>query len=223
MNWVENVQKLGGIIESENTAHPHCPQEQAHLFQTFSGAGTEIETLWLLWALIRRTKPQMVLETGTLRGVGTFALSSALKENGRGKLISLEMDKDIAIKAYSVFNDSDIAGYFEIINMNSLEFIEKLDTQKTKFDFAFFDSKNNIRPAEFKMLYEKGGLTNLVAFHDTSRLRERTFIVEDEPQDVYVAKLDEIEKKYCRGGLEFTLAKGLRVMQLDKNTNPAFH
>jgi hypothetical protein len=62
-----------------------------------------------------------------------------------------------------------------------------------------------------------------VAFHDTSRLREKTFIVESEPQDVYVAEMDEIEKKYCKGGLDFPLAKGLRVMQLNKNINPAFH
>lgn len=223
MDWVECVQSFGGILEPESTAHPHCPEEQAHLFHTFGGGETEIETLWLLWALLRITKPQLVLETGTFRGVGTFALASALKENGRGKLISLEMDKDKAIKAYNVLKGNDITDFFEIINQNSLEFIEQLDTQIFKFDFAFFDSKNNIRPTEFKMLYEKGGLTNLVAFHDTSRLRERTFIIESEPQDMYVAELDKIEKMYCRGGLDFSLAKGLRVMQLNKNINPAFH
>jgi len=223
MDWVERVQMLGGILIPENAAHDHCPEEQAHLFHTFGGGGTEIETLWLLWALLRITKPQLVLETGTFHGVGTFALASALKENGRGKLLSLEMDKDKALEAYNTLKGTDLTGFFEIINQDSLEFIEQLDTQKLKFDFTFFDSKNNIRPAEFKMLYEKGGLTNFVAFHDTSRLREKTFIIESEPQDVYVAELDKIEKMYCRGGLEFPLAKGLRVMQLNKNINPAFY
>ena len=223
MDWVERIQSVGGILVPESMVHHHCPEEQAHLFHTFEGGGTEIETLWLLWALLRITKPQLVLETGTFRGIGTFALASALKENGRGKLLSLEMDEDKAIETYNSLKETDLADFLEIINQDSLEFIEQLDTQKFKFDFAFFDSTNNLRPTEFKMLYEKGGLTNLVAFHDTSRLREKTFINESAPQDVYVAELDKIEKMYCRGGLDFKLAKGLRVMQLNKNINPAFH
>jgi len=223
MDWVELIQTVGGTLVPEDTVHPHCPEEQAHLFHTFEGGGTEIETLWLLWALLRITKPQLILETGTLQGVGTFAMACALKENGRGKLLSLEMDKDKAMKTYNSLKKTGLTDFLEVINQNSLEFIEQLDTQKFQFDFAFFDSANNIRPTEFKMLYEKGGLTNLVAFHDTSRLREKTFVIKSEPQDVYVAELDKIEKMYCRGGLDFPLAKGLRVMQLNKNINPAFH
>jgi len=223
MIWTEQVQTLGGTPGPEDAAHPHCQLEQASLFQTFEGAGTEIETLWLLWALVRITKPQLVLETGTLHGIGTLALASALKENGRGKLVSLEIDREMALEAYRVLKSTDLTEFFEIVNQDSLTFIEGLDTKQIRFDFAFFDSKTNVRPVEFKRLYEKGGLTNLVAFHDTSRLREKTFIVKDEPQDPYVAELDKIEKTYCRGALEFTLAKGLRVMQLDKNINPAFY
>ena len=222
MTWVEHVQNLGGVLVPESAAHPHCPQEQAHLFRTFEGAGTEIETLWLLWALVRITKPQLVLETGTLRGVGTLALASALKENLTGKLISLEVDKDRAQQAYNVLKGTDLIDFLEIVNQGSLEFIEQLDTTNIKFDFAFFDSKNDIRPVEFEKLYQKGGLTNLVAFHDTSPLREKTFIVPDAPQDVYVEQLDRIQKNYCSGALEFPLAKGLRVMQLNKEINPAF-
>lgn len=222
MTWVQEVQRLGGVLVAEDKAHPHCAEEMACLFRTFEGAGTEVETLWLLWALVRRSKPELVLETGTLRGVGTMALASALKENGRGKLVSLEVDRNRALEAYNVLKGTDLTDFFEIVSQDSLEFIRGLDTTRIKFDFAFFDSKSDIRPLEFKTLYEKGGLTNLVVFHDTSRLREKTFLVEGEPQDVYVAELDRIEKTYCRGALEFPLAKGLRVMQLDKNINPAF-
>ena len=229
MIWTELVQTLGGTLEPEDAAHPHCQLEQASLFQTFEGAGTEIETLWLLWALVRMTKPQFVLETGTLHGIGTIALASALKENGRGKVVSLEIDREIAmetcgaLKSTDRLESADLTEFFEIVNQDSLTFIEGLDTKQIRFDFAFFDSKTNVRLVEFKRLYEKGGLTNLVAFHDTSRLREKTFIAKDESQDAYVAELDKIEKNYCRGAMEFTLAKGLRVMQLDKNINPAFY
>ncbi|MHC4534890.1 MAG: hypothetical protein ACYS6K_13155 [Planctomycetota bacterium] len=45
MDWVECIQSFGGILELESTAHPHCPEEQVHLFHTFGGGETEIETL----------------------------------------------------------------------------------------------------------------------------------------------------------------------------------
>lgn len=223
MTWMEQIQQLAGRLCPENVAHHHCLEERASLFQTFEGGGTEIETLWLLWALVRITKPGLVLETGTFHGVGTVALASAVKDNGGGKVLSVELDTEKAAQASELIKRAGLAEHVEIFNRDSLEFIKSLDTEKYRFGFAFFDSTNAIRPIEFKMLYEKGGLTNLIAFHDTSRLREKTFKIEGEPQDVYVAELDKIEQTYCRGALEFPLAKGLRVMQLDKNINPAFY
>ncbi|NWF98081.1 MAG: hypothetical protein HXY52_03990 [Nitrospirae bacterium] len=74
---------------------------------------------------------------------------------------------------------------------------------------------------EFYKLYEKGALTDLISFHDTSRLREKTMIIPDEPQDKYVEELDKIEQKYCRGGIEFCFSRGLRIMQLRQDINPA--
>jgi len=144
MNWVERVQKLGGIVVAENMAHPHCREEQACLFRTFEGGGTEIETLWLLWALVRRAKPELVLETGAFHGIGTVALASALKENAGGKLMSLEVNRDQATKACNVVEAAGLADFVEVLNQDSLAFIKELDTTRTKFDFAFLDSANDI-------------------------------------------------------------------------------
>jgi hypothetical protein len=117
----------------------------------------------------------------------------------------------------------DLSKYVEVINVPSLEYIEKLDSSGYKFDFAFFDSRPSIRPVEFQKLYDKGALTDIVAFHDTSRLRELSYIEKDDPQDEYIQHLDQIELQYCRGGLESSLSKGIRIMQLRRDINPAFY
>ena len=220
ISWINLI---GKKIKLESALHAHCEEEKAHLFHGFDSNGTEIESLDLLRSFIRLFKPSLVLETGTWNADGTVALGTALKENGFGKLISLEIDCQKAEKAKGKIQQLGLSEYVEVINQSSLDFIENLDTTKHKFDFAFFDSLTSLRPIEFKKLYDRGALTDLIAFHDTSRLREKTDIVKGEPQDEFVRHLDEIELKYCRGGIEFSLSRGLRIMQLRRDINPAFY
>jgi len=209
-------------IKLESQVHPHCEEEKAYLYHTFDEGGTEIETLNVLVSLIRLFKPHLMLETGTWQADGTVAFGAALKENGFGKLISLEIVPRLAEKAEERIKQLGFTEQIEVINQSSLEFIEQLDAAKYKFDFAFFDSSSAIRADEFYNLYNKGTLTDLISFHDTSRLREKTFTIKGEPQDEYVRRMDEIEQKYCRGGIEFSCSRGVRIMQLKREINPAF-
>lgn len=219
INWIKLIDKR---IKIESRCHPHCNEEKAYLFHAFDGGGTEIETLNMLRSIVLLFKSELIFETGTWLADGAIALGTALKENGFGKLISVETDSSLVDKAKMRVKQLGLSTYVEIINQNSLEFIENLDTTRYKFDLAFFDSDVSIRPAEFQKLYDKGALTDIIAFHDTSRLREKTYIEKDAPQDEYIRKLNEIEQRYCRGGIELPLSKGLRIMQLRKDINPAF-
>jgi predicted O-methyltransferase YrrM/Flp pilus assembly protein TadD len=219
INWISMI---GKKIRLESICHPHCEEEKAYLYHTFDAGGTELEVLKFLRSVIILFKPSLILETGAWFADGTVALGTALKENGFGKLITLEIDEQMADRARMKIHQFGLNGYAEVINQPSLEFIENLDSTQCKFDFAFFDSRPTIRPMEFQRLYDKGALKDLVVFHDTSRLREQTYTEKGESQDEYVRKLDEIESKYCRGGIEFPFSKGLRVMQLRSDINPAF-
>ncbi len=219
---VDWVNLIGKKIKLESQVHPHCEDEKAYLYHAFDDGGTELETLNLLMSLIRLFKPNLMLETGTWHADGTVAFGIALKENGFGKLISLEIMPQLAEQAKEKIGRLGLTEHVEVINQSSLEFIEKLDAAKYKFDFAFFDSSSAIRADEFSALYHKGALTDLISFHDTSRLREKTFVIQGEPQDEYVRHLDEIENKYCRGGIEFSCSRGHRIMQLKREINPAF-
>jgi len=218
INWI-NI--IGKKIKLESQVHPHCEEEKAYLYHTFDCGGTEIESLNVLISLIRLFKPNLMLETGTWHADGTVAFGIALKENGFGKLISLEIVPELAEKAKERIRQLGLTECVEVINQSSLEFIEKLDATKYKFDFAFFDSSSAIRADEFYKLYNKGALTDLISFHDTSRLREKTLTIKGEPQDEYVRHMDEIEQKYCRGGIEFSFSRGIRILQLKRELNPA--
>ncbi|GAG97598.1 unnamed protein product, partial [marine sediment metagenome] len=144
MTWMEHIEHFGGRICPENVAHHHCKEERAVLFQTFEGGGSEIETLWLLWAIARMVKPGLVLETGTFHGVGTVALANALKVNRGGKVVSVELDAEKAGQANNMVAQAGLADYVEIVNQDSLEFIKALDTERFRFDLAFFDSLTSI-------------------------------------------------------------------------------
>jgi hypothetical protein len=218
----EWIDLIGKRIYLESQCHPHCAEEKSYLYHTFDSGGTEIESLRVIRSLIKLFKPSLVLETGTWQADGTVALGAALKENGFGKLISLEINSQLAENAVRRIKELGLSDYVIVVNQSSLDYIDNLDNSKYKFDFAFFDSASPIRPIEFEKLYKKGMLTDLISFHDTSRLREQTLNIPGEPQDEYVKALDEIEQKYCRGGIEFPFSRGLRVMQLRVDKNPAF-
>ena len=44
------------------------------------------------YALIRASQPQIVVETGTEKGLGSLVIAEALKRNGKGKLITIDME-----------------------------------------------------------------------------------------------------------------------------------
>lgn len=58
-----------------------------HLWDDFA---IEVETAFLLHALVRSLKPDLVVESGTGRGVSGTFLASALQLNGKGELVTFE-------------------------------------------------------------------------------------------------------------------------------------
>ncbi len=52
--------------------------------------GVEVETAEFLHALVRLTKPELVVEAGTGRGYAAYAIATALEENGHGHLVTFE-------------------------------------------------------------------------------------------------------------------------------------
>lgn len=138
--------------------HPeywHSPDSEA----------TENEISYLVGHLIRAIQPEFVLETGTYHGHTTREIGLALRDNGHGKLVSIE--KDTA--EYNVAR-AYVFGYYNnipatLLNMNSMDYVPEQN-----IDFAFFDSWQEGRVEEFMRFYEMDRIKvgTIVAFHDTA-------------------------------------------------------
>jgi predicted O-methyltransferase YrrM len=55
----------------------------------------EEQGAFTLYSLVRALKPQTVVETGVANGHSSFVILSALKTNGRGKLVSIDIWNDV--------------------------------------------------------------------------------------------------------------------------------
>lgn len=72
-------------------------------FSSFNDAGIECETGEFLYSMVRILKPDHVLETGTHWGVGASYMGMGLKENGKGKITTIEFLDEIYKVAVSRF------------------------------------------------------------------------------------------------------------------------
>lgn len=162
--WLpENV-----TLREESVLHPHCPQEQAELFLSADATSTEIETLNFMHALACLLKPEKILETGTAKGLGTIALASACRDNGFGKVHSLEIEAGAVLAARDRLSIAGLASYADIHCADSRDWL--LATEH-RFGLGFFDSEIEIRAEEFAICRNRGMLTGAAAFHDTSPRR----------------------------------------------------
>ena len=129
----------------------------------FDGWTAEVETLEFLYALVRLIKPRLVLETGTWRGFAAAAMGRALRENGRGKMVTIECDLYSHREAAGLIARTNLLDIVEVIHGSSLEF-----ELSESADFLLFDSDLSIRGAEYEHFRPFFAPGALILFHDTS-------------------------------------------------------
>jgi predicted O-methyltransferase YrrM len=211
-DWHPSWLPLDIPIIREAEAHPHSPIERAQLFLAHNTGSTEIETLNWLHATICLTKSACILETGALDGLGTIALASACRDNGSGKVHSVEIDPAACARLVARMQHYGLADYVEVHCSDSLQFLQTTDLV---FDFGFFDSLCDIRAEEYRICLNRKIITGIAAFHDTSA--HRTESLPNEPpapvQNAYRRKIQELaQDPRHSGSFENTLARGLFVI-----------
>ena len=94
----------------------------------------------LLHILASASRAKRVLEIGTAIGYSAIWFGLAVKKN-KGKVITIEIDKDIANEARKNIKRAGLAKTVEVINGDGLKVVPKI---KGKFDIIFIDdSKKN--------------------------------------------------------------------------------
>lgn len=131
-----------------NPGHWHSTDNQS----------TEIEVTELVAAFVRALQPEFVLETGSCIGQTSHAIGLALRENGHGRLVTLETDHERAAVARRRCTGLPV----RVLEMPSLEF-EPLEP----IGFAWFDSLIELRVPEFERFRPNLVDGAVVGFHDT--------------------------------------------------------
>ncbi|MCE9613197.1 MAG: class I SAM-dependent methyltransferase [Lentisphaerae bacterium] len=133
-----------------------CPHPE--YWHTGDCETTEQEVVELIGALVRALQPELVVETGSYKGVMSESIGRALKQNGHGRLITFEIDAVLAEVARRACRRLPV----EVLHQSSLAW-----TPPGKIDFAWLDSGIETRVQEFEQYYPflKG---SIIGIHDTA-------------------------------------------------------
>jgi predicted O-methyltransferase YrrM len=138
-----------------------CPEPQ--LWKCYDGMSAESEVLEFLFQLVRTTKPKLIVETGTYLGLAACYIGRALKQNGRGKLITCELDDNAFKQA------SQIIGLSSVHDSIDLRHCSSLDMQvEGPIDILFSDSEPSIRCDEIRRFWDQIPPHGLIVVHDVN-------------------------------------------------------
>jgi len=134
----------------------YCPHPE--YWHTADCETTEVEVVELVGALIRALQPELVVETGTYKGLMARAIGESLKKNGHGRLITFEVDPALCEVSRRLCRRLPV----EVRHQSSLEW-----TPNGPVDFCWLDSGLDTRVQEFEQYYPyiRG---KIIGIHDTA-------------------------------------------------------
>lgn len=142
--------------------HPRCDRPHA-LWSAPDKDATETEVTAFIAALVRLTKPRVVVETGTYQGHTTSAIAEAIAANTVGQVWSFETDQERAIAAYTSLRDHVDAGRVVLHNTKAVpEMLPK------RIDVAFLDSAMTTREDDMQAVWPRVVPGGFVLVHDAS-------------------------------------------------------
>jgi predicted O-methyltransferase YrrM len=159
---LDYVAQQGESVQAEYTPPTHeCPRPE--LWKMADSQTTELEIIDFLKALVVAVKPQLIVETGTFLGYTTVKMAEGLKENGFGKIITIEYDPAIFAKAQERIKASGLSHWIDSRNASSL------DTKiEGAIDILFSDSHLTIREKEIRRFLPQVDPRGLILIHDAS-------------------------------------------------------
>jgi predicted O-methyltransferase YrrM len=168
MRRYEGLRILDRIAEDEQSvqpeytpATPECPHPE--LWHMLDSQTTEVEVLDFLKTIVTTIKPQLVVETGTFLGHGTVKLAEGVKENGFGRVITVEFDPAIRSRALRRFDASGLSQWIESRLESSLDTVIE-----GEIDLLYSDSHLANREAEIRRLLPQLNTRGLLIIHDAS-------------------------------------------------------
>lgn len=176
---------------------------------------------FVLYAIVRATRPRTIVEIGSARGKSTCTMALACRQNGRGKVYAIDPHlenpwTEVGVKGGSFeFLQQRLRTYHlepccEIIKATSQEVAP---TWTKPIDILFIDGDHSYEGVRHDFEAFRPWLTPeaLVAFHDTTweYCRDNEYYREDMGVPRYMVELQE--QGYH--SVTFTLPPGLTILQ----------
>jgi len=139
-------------------------------WKNFNSGGVEIEVGELLYGLVRIIKPEAILETGTHQCIGAAYMGMALKENGKGKLLTLEFMWEYVAMAKKRIETLGLKDVVMCLQQDSRTF--KTDVM---FDLILLDTEPQYRFGELAALFgnlKPGGFMFIHDLHNDMNQHE---------------------------------------------------
>jgi prolipoprotein diacylglyceryl transferase len=159
---LEHAAKRGDVLQPEyHQPTPECPHPER--WRMFDSMTVEVELLEFLKCLVTTVKPELVAETGTFMGLSTLWIAEGLKQNGFGRVITVEHDPLVFARAKERIDASGLKEWIEYRNESSLE--TRIDGV---IDVLFSDSDIPIREQEVRHFLPQVSPYGLILMHDAS-------------------------------------------------------
>lgn len=147
------------LIEEISEPSEWCPEPK--LWRMYDQMSAEYEVLEGLAALVRLVKPKLVIDTGSFEGHSAVAMGRALRDNGRGKLVTIELDERLHSKTTEHVKNAGLEEFITCIHGSSLAYVPA-----QPIDMMFSDSGIEVRLSEIEHFKRFMHSFTLVAMHD---------------------------------------------------------
>jgi len=141
---------------------PIYPEPSNPAYSMYNTGGVEVEVGEFLYGLVRMIKPEAILETGTHKGISASYMATALKENGKGKITTLEFEPQHWEIANNMFQIMGLQSWI----ISSLQDASTYPVKENEFDFIFLDTEPHLRFAEFLRYWPALKPGGFVGIHD---------------------------------------------------------
>ena len=138
----------------------------------------------LLSIISKILRPKKILEIGTFTGYATLCLAEGLQENG--KLITLDINEDLAYLPEKYFKESKYAERIEFRLENALEFLKNTDNI---FDLVFIDADKENYPEYFHLIKPKTKSGSVIMFDNVLWYGK---ILDENPKQKATQKIREL-------------------------------
>jgi predicted O-methyltransferase YrrM len=133
-------------------------------YRCFNTGGVETAVGEFLYGLVRMIRPNNVFESGTHEGIASSYIGQALKDNGKGMLTTIEIEKQHIRTSEARWNRLGIHEFIVVDKADSVDY-ELVDD----CEIMFLDTEPYLRFAELRRYFPQLLPGGFAFIHDTPR------------------------------------------------------